>query len=255
MSTATVYFISGGNRGIGFSFVKQLSTNPQNLVIVSARNPENATELQEWSKEHDNTKIVKLDVSNKDSIASLPDQVSKFTDEIDVLISNAGIGDGRVKPLLESPGSELSRYFEVNSIGPVLLVGALEPFLSKKQSSKIVFISSLGGSVAETHHDVHTAYGASKVVLNYYMKVLSIHFKKVGTVVVSFHPGFVETDMTRDMIGRFNLKVGDQVDFNDRKITIITPEESVSSMLKVLKDLTIENSGSFLNYDGEPLLF
>ncbi len=61
---STVYFISGANRGIGFSLVKQLSSDSQNIVIASARNPKNATELQDWSKKHPNTKIVKLDISN-----------------------------------------------------------------------------------------------------------------------------------------------------------------------------------------------
>lgn len=42
----TVYFISGANRGIGFAFVKQFSLDSNNLVIASARNPDEVTGLQ-----------------------------------------------------------------------------------------------------------------------------------------------------------------------------------------------------------------
>ncbi len=251
----TVYFISGANRGIGFSFVKQLSANSNNLVIASARNPDEATELQEWSKENSNTKIVKLDVSNEDSIAGLPDQVSKFTNGIDVLISNAGIATEKSGSILETPTSEFSRLFTVNSIGPVLLVRALRPFLSNKVSSKIIFISSVAGSISSTPTEMVAAYGASKAALNYYMKVLSINLKNDGIIVASFHPGFVSTDMTKRVLKNHGLKEGDETEFGDAKFKVLTPDESVSSILKVVNGLTIKSSGSFLNYGGESLPF
>ena len=87
-----VYFISGGNRGIGFEFVKQLSSNPENTIIASARDPSKAPELQTLVDSQENIKVVKLDVSDKASIDSLDAQLKNVAkDGIDVLISNSGI--------------------------------------------------------------------------------------------------------------------------------------------------------------------
>ncbi len=240
MPISTVYLISGGNRGIGFSFIKQLSSDPNNLVIASARNPDKATELQEWSKEHSNTKIVELDVSSEESIASLPDQVSKFTDKIDVLISNAGLMDEKTRPILETPAYALSKLFSVNSIGPILLVGALKPFLSNSVSSKTIFISSIAGSIAGNKY-AYPAYGASKAALNYYMKVLSSESKV--HIYVAIHPGLVDTEMARAAVRQDTTGVL-------ANLKRLTPDESASSMLNIIEGLSIKDSGSFLDYEG-----
>ncbi len=245
MPTSTVYFISGANRGLGFSFVKQSSSDSNNLVIASARNPDKATELQEWAKEHTNTKIVKLDVSNEESIASLPDQVFKFTDKINVLISNAGLIDEKTRPILETPASAFSKLFTVNSIGPILLVGALKPFLSKSISSKTIFISSFSGSITGNEY-AYPAYGASKAALNYYMRVLSTE-SKVHTFV-AIHPGFVDTDMAKEVVRQDTSGVL-------AKMNKLTPDESAFSILNVVKGLSIKDSGSFLDYKGITLPF
>lgn len=51
------------------------------------------------------------------------------------------------------------------------------------------------------------------------------------------------------------FKEGGQLEFAGRTFKILTPDESVSSILKVIGGLPIESSGSFLDYDGEPLPF
>ncbi len=245
MTFSKIYFISGGNRGIGLSFVKQLSSNSNNLVIASARNPDKAIELQQWSKEHPNTRIVRLDVSNEDSIASLPDQVSKFTDKIDVLISNAGIIN-EITKILETPASVFSKLFTVNSIGPVLLVRALNPFLSNTKSPKTIFISSIGGSIGGADNDGFSAYGASKAALNYFMRMLSLGSKT--HTFVAFHPGLVDTDMAKTAFQQ-------DTDGILSGIKKLTPDESVSLMLKIINGLGIKDSGSYLDYEGKPLPF
>ncbi len=253
MSITTVYFVSGGNRGIGYCFVKQLSSDPQNLVIVSARNPEKATELQDWSKKHPNIKIVKLDVSDEDSIAGLPDQVSKFTDGIDVLISNAGIINDKTKSLLETPASVMKSIFTVNSIGSILLVGVLKPFLSKRETPKTIFMSSIAGSIGGFDFDTFGAYGASKAALNYYMKVLAIGLK--NHIFISMHPGLVSTDMGKEAVNHLEADKFDLTKLPSLGLETITPDESASSVLKVIEGLTIKDSGSFLDYRGARVPF
>ena len=55
-------FITGSNRNIGLEFVKQFVENNWN-VIATARNPEEAKELQIIAAEQDNVVIEQLDVT------------------------------------------------------------------------------------------------------------------------------------------------------------------------------------------------
>ncbi len=198
MTFSKSYFVSGGNRGIGLSFLKQLSSNSNNLFIASVRNQ---------------------------------DQVSKFADKIDVLMSNAGIIN-EITKILETPASVFSKLFTVNSIGPVLLVRALNPLLSKTVSPKTIFMSSIGGSIGGAQDDTYAAYGASKAALNYFMKMLSLGSKT--HTFVAIHPGLVETDMVKIMI---------QEDPNGfvSKLEQLTPDKSVSLILKVINGLSIKD--------------
>ncbi len=83
------------------------------------------------------------------------------------------------------------------------------------------------------------------------MKVLSINLKEYGIIVASFNPGLVATGMTKEFLKNLGLKEGDEL--GDSKMKILTPDESVSSILKVVNRLTIKSSGSFLNYGRESL--
>jgi NAD(P)-dependent dehydrogenase (short-subunit alcohol dehydrogenase family) len=82
MSSRT-YFITGASRGIGLELVKQLAAKG-NIIIASARNPENASELQ---KLVDNKKVfaVKLDVQSEESVKASVQKVNEISPEgIDV---------------------------------------------------------------------------------------------------------------------------------------------------------------------------
>jgi NAD(P)-dependent dehydrogenase (short-subunit alcohol dehydrogenase family) len=77
-------------------------------------------------------------------------------------------------------------------------------------------------------------YRASKAGANNIMVTLANELKAEGITVVSFHPGWVKTEMG-----------GSGAD--------ITPKESASGLIKQFQSLKISNTGTFLNYDGKSL--
>ena len=99
---------------------------------------------------------------------------------------------------------------------------------------KIIFISSQMGSIDDNYSGRFYFYRSSKSALNSAAKSLSIDWKEEGISILILHPGWVKTDMGGD----------------NAKLEI---PDSISQMIKVIQDLNVANSGSFVNYAGEKL--
>jgi NAD(P)-dependent dehydrogenase (short-subunit alcohol dehydrogenase family) len=106
------------------------------------------------------------------------------------------------------------------------------PRLELSSLPKVINITSRVGSIADNGSGHYIAYRSSKTALNMITKTLSIDFPKIP--FLALHPGYVQTRM-----------VGFSGD--------VTPEESVARMIKVINDLTLEKSGSFIHRDGHVL--
>ena len=90
------------------------------------------------------------------------------------------------------------------------------------------------GVVADNTSGGRYGYRMSKAALNIAGVSLAHDLKSRGIAVGILHPGYVATDMT-----------------NHRGMT--TPAESVGGLLRLMDNLTLENSGGFWNFRGETL--
>ncbi|SCU88977.1 LANO_0D03598g1_1 [Lachancea nothofagi CBS 11611] len=244
------YFISGGNRGIGFSLVREISGHSSNTVVATARDINTATELKKWSEAHSNVKIVQLDVSSAESVKKAAAETERILPEgLDVLISNAGIANPN-NSTLESSDELFLEHFNVNTLGPIRLIRALKPLLDKKSSKEIAVVSSIAGSVTITMPLSVSAYGVSKAAINYLIRQLDREMSPEGYSVVLIHPGMVSSDMGNKALEKMDAEFLKQV-LETMNITVITPDESASGINKnILHDLKTKHSGKFLSYDG-----
>lgn len=133
---------------------------------------------------------------------------------------------------------------------------------------QVVFISSDSGSMADfrEYEDGFAAYGASKAALNMMLRHMAVELKrrgqskldemamdwqsKIGTgkkdakvwqhevCILAMHPGEVSTDMA-------NVELGWEVE------GVITAEESVRDILRVLEGKSSKDSGTFWRWDGK----
>ncbi|CCH44629.1 3-oxoacyl-[acyl-carrier-protein] reductase [Wickerhamomyces ciferrii] len=249
-----VYFISGANRGIGYDFAKQLSSISSNTVIATARDPASATDLQELAKSNPKVHIVKLDVADEHSFEQLDDQLKNIAaNGIDVLISNAGIAQS-FQPLLETPKERLVNHFNVNAVGPILLVKALYKYLQKSQTKHIAFISSLAGSINDFVPFSTSAYGQSKAALNYAIKEFSFELESEGFTVVALHPGVVSTDMNINAFQYFKENKPEVLELM-KDYESLTPEESAKRLLKTITTLSKESNGKFFDENGKEVSY
>jgi NAD(P)-dependent dehydrogenase (short-subunit alcohol dehydrogenase family) len=247
--------ITGANRGIGLEFTRQYAARGW-AVIATTRRPDAATALKGLAANHRNVAIERLDITSASEVAALAAKLNGRP--IDVLINNAALLDGLDRQLLGNIDYELfSRSFAVNASGPMRVSEALLGNVAGSSQKKIITLSSAAGS-----HGLLTPpanlypYRASKAALNLLMHNLALDVAKRGIIVGLINPGLVDTR------GVLKLKPGEAPPeefaalmplIRAGKIQLITPEASVTAMLKLIDGLTPARSGLFLNYDGEAL--
>jgi NAD(P)-dependent dehydrogenase (short-subunit alcohol dehydrogenase family) len=221
------WIITGGNRGIGKEFIHQLLSKNQ-TVITGVRFPE------KMDVEHELLSILKLDVSDSQSVIEFAQSVSQHTEEVDVLVNNAGRMDGRWQTIGEVDPDVSLDVLNVNTIGPLRVTQALWPLLEKTGNSKVANISSLMGSIDDCLSGRSYAYRTSKTGLNMITKILSVEGKDTDISVSCYHPGWVQTDMGGDRAP-------------------VQPNESVKGLIELIEKQTVERSGRFFEYTGVEL--
>lgn len=225
--------ITGSSRGIGLAFCRAYLERGWE-VIATCRNPEGAKELNELDG---NLTILPLDVVSEASIAAAA--ASLAGRPVDILVNNAAIHGPR-----DASGTfgaiDLNAWAEVmrvNAMGPVKVTEAFLPNVLEGVQKKLVFISSLAGSISlrgsQPHHRTGGPYiyRTSKAALNAAVKALGFDLRDRGVSVVALHPGWVKTET-----GGWDAPG--------------SPEESVAAMVKLIDAATPEANGRFLNIDG-----
>jgi len=226
--TMKTVLITGTNRGLGLEFVKQYLEAGQH-VIATARDPSSADELQALLDQYPKSlSIYALDVASADSrkqfVKAIGDQ------PVHLFIHNAGVhgGWGQLGKLNED---EWLKCLHINSIAPIKMVEALRANLANAEQSTVAILSSKMGSMADNTSGGSYVYRSSKAALNAAAKSLAIDLKGDKIKVVILHPGWVRTDM-----GGPN--------------GLIDPPTSIGGMRRVLANLTWDQCGSFIAYDG-----
>jgi len=152
--------------------------------------------------------------------------------KLDVLIHNAGLLHREGLGTLREHVADIRAQFETNTLAPLLLTEALLPNL--RSGSKVVFVTSRMGSVADNSSGGYYGYRMSKGALNVAGKSLSIDLRERGVAVALLHPGFVRTGMTGG--------AGD-----------IDPATAAAQLIERIDALNLSNSGQFWHAKGEVL--
>lgn len=226
-------FITGANRGLGLEFTRQYAAEGWR-VHACCRAPQDAAALQRLADQHDGQLTVHaLDVAN---FTQLDDLAFDLRDEsIDLLLNNAGI-----YPECDRLGLGMTDFdaweqaFRVNAMAPLKLAEAFTRHVANSDMKKMAFITSKMGSIADNGSGGSYTYRSSKAALNAVVRSLSIDLAARGIAVALLHPGWVKTDM-----GGPNAW--------------ITAEQSISSMRRMIDQLTPASSGQFFAYDGQPV--
>jgi NAD(P)-dependent dehydrogenase (short-subunit alcohol dehydrogenase family) len=230
--------VTGGSRGIGLEFARQYLEKGFR-VFAASRHPEDSRPLQRLKEEHGEGLIVlQADVGHEESRRGLVKALSAETERLDMVINSAGVLSGNEEfclPFGDLRQEDLCKTLLINSVGPLMIVEGILPFLRGGMNPVVVNISSDNGSISRRTQAGKYGYCASKAALNMITKILSVELKDHGILVVALHPGWVKTSMTRN------------------ENAPLEPSESIGGMVHVIESLSMEDSGRFLDWKGNEI--
>ena len=180
--------VTGANSGIGRSTAITLAKNDY-TVFATMRSLERGEKLREIAQELNlEIKEVELDVSDTDSVNHGVNEILEQTDQIDVLINNAGVGSNAV---IEDVDIESDKsVFETNFWGVVRCIQAVLPTMRQQKSGHIIQVSSIAGRVGLPAQPI---YSASKWALEGLSENLAHDLSSFGVKVSIIEPGVTRT--------------------------------------------------------------
>lgn len=185
--------ITGANKGIGFEIARQLGISGHQ-VILSARNELRLKQAVQQLKDLQvDVSGLLMDVSDENVIRQAADEFGRLNLKIDVLLNNAAILDKRDHSILRDDEEILKQTLTTNCYGVLRVVKAFIPFM--KSPSRIINLSSGGGSMTDPVGGWSPAYCVSKTLLNAMTRQLSAELLLKNISVNAVCPGWVRTDM------------------------------------------------------------
>lgn len=240
--------VVGASSGIGLGFVKALLNDESiQTLFATYRSPDSAAELLKLEAEYSHLKCLNLDITDEEQVVRAIAQISAAVPALHCVINCVGIlHEGDLQPeksLRQINADQLLRYFQVNSIGSVLLAKHLMPLFKHGDRSLFATISAKIGSIEDNRLGGWYGYRASKAALNMLMKTAAIEYSRrcPKTIITLLHPGTTDTRLSKP----FQRNVPPE--------KLFPVERTVSQLLDILETLTPSDSGSFFSWDGQPL--
>lgn len=238
--------ILGASQGIGLGFVQQLLNQPDtHKIYASYLRLESATELLNLEKEYPGKLYcLQLDITDESQLTKAVTNISAQVTQLHLVINCVGIlHDDTLQPeknLRQINSANLLKYFQVNSIGGVLLAKHLLPLLRHPNKSVLATISAKVGSIGDNQLGGWYGYRASKAALNMLMRNVAIEYARSSpkTIVVLLHPGTTDTKLSQP----FQKNVPPEKLFSKKR--------TASQLLTVISGLTESDSGKFFSWDA-----
>jgi NAD(P)-dependent dehydrogenase (short-subunit alcohol dehydrogenase family) len=179
----SVVLVTGANRGLGREFAKQALKRGAAKVYATARDPSKI--------DFAGVVPLRLDVTSPVEVAAVAAQCKDVT----LLINNAGVA--RIGGVVEGDLAPLLReQLETNLFGMLHVSRGFAGILGKNGGGAILNILSI---LSWVNTPKIGGYGITKAAAWGLTNSLRHELRAQGTQVVSFHAGFIDTDMTRGL--------------------------------------------------------
>jgi glucose 1-dehydrogenase len=191
-----VALVTGSDSGIGRAIAIEFAHAGASVIITYHADQEGAEEAERVAEECGGQAIViKLDVSNEESVAEAFEETFKKFGQLDILVNNAGVNGSNI-PVAEMPTKVFDKTIKTNLYGTFFCSRLFVQYLRKqKRKGKIINISSV-------HEEISSAgnadYNASKGGIRNFMRTLALEVAAEGIQVNDIAPGMILTPMNQE---------------------------------------------------------
>lgn len=195
MLSGKVALVTGGARGIGGAISKKLASQGASVIVNYSGSKERAEEIvEEIRAAGGKAECLQCDVSDFASCEALAKTVLEKYGRLDILVNNAGITrDGLVMRMSEK---DYDAVLDTNLKGAFNMIRHFSKAFLKQRQGRIINISSVSGVLGNAGQ---ANYSASKAGVIGLTKSVARELASRGICVNAVAPGFIATDMTRQM--------------------------------------------------------
>ena len=190
--TQRIALVTGASRGIGQAIAKRLA-NEGYLVIGTATSEKGAATVNDYLQELGGAGRV-LNVQDVEQINQLFDSIEKEFGNVQVLVNNAGITQDGL--LMRMDDNAWERVLDVNLTSVFRTSKRAMKGMMKARQGRIINITSV---VAAMGNAGQTNYTASKAGIEGFTRSLAREIGSRQITVNCVAPGFIDTDMTKDL--------------------------------------------------------
>lgn len=181
--------VTGGTRGIGAAIAGRLRDEGAEVTATGTRSDGAAPAGCDYRA---------VDFADRGAATAFATDAGGW--ELDILVNNAGIN--RIAPFAEIDLDDFDEVQEVNVRAPMLLCRAVVEGMRARGWGRIVNVSSVFGKLSRSQRG---AYSASKFALDGLTAALAAEVAPEGVLANCVAPGFIETDLTRSILGEAGI--------------------------------------------------
>ena len=187
--------VTGASRGIGKAIAIFLAKEGAEVIINYSSSLENANNVVSEIKSFGGKAYpLQADISNENSVNDLIKTVLEKNNQIDVLVNNAGITKDGL--LMRMKTDDWQKVLDLNLSGVFYCTRAVSRQMLKQKKGRIINITSVVGLMGNPGQANYSAAKAGVVGLT---QSAAKEFASRGITVNAVAPGFISTDMTKDL--------------------------------------------------------
>ena len=195
MLTGKIALVTGAGRGIGREIALVLAANGATVIVNYNGSKESAEAVvAEIVQKGGSAEAIQCNVSDFAASEAFVKQVLDKYKKVDILVNNAGVT--RDNLIMRMTEEDYDTVLDTNLKGAFHMIRHLSRSFIKQRGGKIINISSASGVLGNAGQ---ANYSASKAGLIGLTKSVAREFASRGVNVNAVAPGFIDTDMTKNM--------------------------------------------------------